>query len=119
MTTRITKYPLLIEPLIKTAKDRPAEQQRLRNCLSLVKSILVDVNEQVAEKDRAQKLLEIYNKMDARSYVTHEGKKFKKSDILLLPHFCLKLGKDQNCFLTWPKCNESYWNFIQISMHAH
>ena len=48
VTTRITKYPLLIEPLIKTAKDRPAEQQKLRSCLSLVKSILVDVNGQVA-----------------------------------------------------------------------
>lgn len=49
VTTRITKYPLLIEPLIKTAKERPEEQQRLRNCLHLVKSILVDVNGQVRE----------------------------------------------------------------------
>ena len=43
VTTTITKYPLLI----KTAKDRPAEQQKLRSCLSLVKSILIDVNGQV------------------------------------------------------------------------
>ena len=99
VTTRITKYPLLIEPLIKTAKDRPAEQQRLRNCLSLVKSILVDVNEQVAEKDRAQKLLEIYNKMDARSYVTHEGKKFKKGDIMMEDR---KLLFDGVCTLVSP-----------------
>jgi hypothetical protein len=28
---RITKYPLLIEPLIKTAKERPEEQQQLRD----------------------------------------------------------------------------------------
>lgn len=82
VTTRITKYPLLIEPLIKTAKERPEEQQKLRNCLQLVKSILVDVNGQVAEKERGQRLLEIYNRMDARSYVSHGGKKFKKSDIL-------------------------------------
>merc|ERR1719394_878893 len=82
VTTRITKYPLLIEPLIKTAKERPEEQQRLRNCLHLVKSILVDVNGQVAEKERGQRLLEIYNRMDARSHVTNEGRKFKKSDIL-------------------------------------
>ena len=38
---------------------------------------------QVAEKERGQRLLEIYNRMDARSHVTNEGKKFKKSDILL------------------------------------
>ena len=47
VSTRITKYPLLIEPLIKTAKERPEEQQKLRNCLHLVKSVLVDVNGQV------------------------------------------------------------------------
>lgn len=50
--------------------------------MHLVKSILVDVNGQVAEKERGQRLLEIYNRMDARSHVSHEGKKFKKSDIL-------------------------------------
>ena len=38
---------------------------------------------QVAEKERGQRLLEVYNRMDARSHVSHEGKKFKKSDILL------------------------------------
>ena len=37
VTTRITKYPLLIEPLIKTAKDRPADQEHLRQALDLVK----------------------------------------------------------------------------------
>jgi hypothetical protein len=31
VTTRITKYPLLIEPLIKTAKDLPQEQQKLKD----------------------------------------------------------------------------------------
>ena len=45
--------------------------------------------------------------------------RFKKSDMLLLRYFCLKLGRDQNCFLAWTKCNESCWNFIQIAMHSH
>ena len=36
----------------------------------------------MAEKERGQRLLELYNRMDARSHVSHEGKKFKKSDIL-------------------------------------
>ena len=47
---------------------------------------------QVAEKERAQRLLEIYNRMDARSHVVHEGKKFKKSDILQVGK-CQKKGK--------------------------
>jgi len=83
VTTRITKYPLLIEPLIKTAKDRPEEQQKLRNCLHLVKNILIDVNGQVAEKERAQRLIEIYNRLEAKSYLQADGRKFKKSDFLL------------------------------------
>ena len=41
---------MLIEPLIKTAKDRPEEQEKLKNCLHLVKSILVNVNGQVRTK---------------------------------------------------------------------
>ena len=36
----------------------------------------------MAEKERGQRLLEIYNRMDARSYVTYDGRKFKKSDML-------------------------------------
>jgi len=83
VTTRITKYPLLIEPLIKTAKDRPEEQQKLKNCLHLVKSILVNVNGQVAEKERGQRLIEIYNRLDAKSSIQVDGRKFKKSDFLL------------------------------------
>ncbi len=34
---RITKYPLLIEPLIKTSKERPAEQEQLRQANALVR----------------------------------------------------------------------------------
>ena len=40
VTTRITKYPLLIEPLIKTARDLPQEQQKLRDA-----NMFVRVNE--------------------------------------------------------------------------
>ena len=35
--SRITKYPLLIEPLIKTSKERPAEQEQLRQANALVR----------------------------------------------------------------------------------
>ncbi len=37
VTTRITKYPLLIEPLVKTARDLPREQQRLRDANMFVR----------------------------------------------------------------------------------
>lgn len=37
VTTRITKYPLLIDPLIKTARDRPQEQQKLKDANMFVR----------------------------------------------------------------------------------
>ena len=40
------------------------------------------VNAQVAEKDRKVRLIEVYNKIDAKSATTYRNKKFKKSDLL-------------------------------------
>lgn len=82
VTQRLTKYPLLIEPLIKTSKENRKEQEDLQKALALVKEILVDVDAQVAEKEKEDRKLEIYNKIDAKSYTTHKGERFKKSDIL-------------------------------------
>lgn len=82
VTQRLTKYPLLIEPLIKTSKENKVEQEKLQKALSLVKEILVEVDAQVAEKEKEDRKLEIYNRIDAKSHTTHRGTKFKKSDIL-------------------------------------
>ena len=58
--------------------------KRSKCCWTVLRRSKCDIETmvQVAEKERAQRLLEIYNRMDARSHVVHEGKKFKKSDIL-------------------------------------
>lgn len=37
VTQRLTKYPLLIEPLIKTSKENKIEQEKLSKALALVK----------------------------------------------------------------------------------
>lgn len=42
--------------------------------------ILVNINAQVAEKEREQRLLEIYHKIDAKSSALYKEQKFKKSD---------------------------------------
>lgn len=50
VTQRLTKYPLLIEPLIKTAKDNKPEQEKLSKALALVKVSLFStfhINRQV------------------------------------------------------------------------
>ncbi|XP_041972092.1 rho guanine nucleotide exchange factor 2 isoform X2 [Aricia agestis] len=79
---RLTKYPLLLEPLLKTAGDDVSERQLLQKALCGVKEILVDVDNQVAAKEREDRKLEIYHRIDAKSFANFRGKKFKKSDIL-------------------------------------
>lgn len=61
VTQRLTKYPLLIEPLIKTSTMQD-EGEDLRKALVLVKEILADVDACVADKEREDRKLEIYNK---------------------------------------------------------
>ncbi|KAK7579648.1 hypothetical protein V9T40_000277 [Parthenolecanium corni] len=82
VTQRITKYPLLIEAIIKTSENK-TEVEKLRKATELVKNILVEVNSRVADKEREDRKLEIYNKIDAKSHTTYRNNKFKKSDILL------------------------------------
>lgn len=40
------------------------------------------MNSKVAEKERKQRLLEIYHRVDPKSTIMFNGRKFKKSDIL-------------------------------------
>ena len=84
VTTRITKYPLLIERYSKSAiKDRPAEFELLRQAHNFVKDIVKDVNSLVATKEREQRLVEICSKLDPKSTLLHNGKKYRKSDLSL------------------------------------
>lgn len=80
VTHRVTKYPLMLEALMKYSKDQEEELSTLKKALDLVKDILVNINAQVAEKEREQRLLEIYHKIDAKSSALYKEQKFKKSD---------------------------------------
>ncbi|KAB7501101.1 Rho guanine nucleotide exchange factor 18 [Armadillidium nasatum] len=82
VTHRVTKYPLMIEAIIKYSKDQPEETATLKKALDCVKDILVNINAQVAEKEKRQRLLEIYHKIDAKSSTMYKDHKFKKSDLL-------------------------------------
>lgn len=44
--------------------------------------ILVDVDNQVAAKEREDRKLEIYHRIDPKSFTNFRGVKFKKSNIL-------------------------------------
>lgn len=48
----------------------------------MIKEILIEVDAKVADKEKEDRKLEIYNRIDAKSYTVHRGHRFKKSDIL-------------------------------------
>lgn len=54
VTQRLTKYPLLIQPLLKSSVDDKVEHEKLIKAMHLVKDILVDVDSRVAEKGNHQ-----------------------------------------------------------------
>lgn len=96
VTQRLTKYPLLIQPLLKSSVDDKIEQEKLLKAMHLVKDILVDVDSRVADKDKEDRQIEIFKKTEAKSYailktidersdakeIKIKESKFKKSDII-------------------------------------
>ncbi|ALC38885.1 CG10188 [Drosophila busckii] len=81
VTQRLTKYPLLIEPLLKSARDNKLETDKLQHALNLVKSLLVDVDACVAEKELRERQLEIYARIDAKSFAIYKNKPFRKTEL--------------------------------------
>lgn len=96
VTQRLTKYPLLIQPLLKSCGDDRVEQEKLMKAHKLVREILIDVDSRVADKDKEDRRLDIFKRIDAKSYailklidersdykeIKIKEMKFKKSDII-------------------------------------
>ncbi|XP_053957715.1 rho guanine nucleotide exchange factor 18 [Anastrepha ludens] len=81
VTQRLTKYPLLIEPLLKSAREDKLETDKLQHALNLVKALLIDVDACVAEKELQERQLDIFNRVDPKSFTIYKNKPFRKSDI--------------------------------------
>lgn len=79
---RLTKYPLLIEALLKSTRDNQIELENLQKACKAVKSILFHVDARVAEKQKADRQVEIYRRIEAKSTVMYIDKKFQKSDVI-------------------------------------
>jgi len=82
VTQRMTKYPLLIEPIIKTTKDCRAERDALTEALAYARACLVYIDSQVDAREKKARLFEIFHNLDARSSAMFKGNKFKKSHLL-------------------------------------
>ena len=50
--------------------------------MTLVKEILVEVDARVADKEKEDRQLEIFKRIDAKSHAVYKTNKFKKSDII-------------------------------------
>lgn len=81
VTQRLTKYPLLIEPLLKSAREDKLECEKLQHALALVKELLVDVDACVAEKELRERQIDIYNRIDNKSFAIYKNKPFRKQDV--------------------------------------
>ncbi|XP_039969580.1 rho guanine nucleotide exchange factor 18 [Bactrocera neohumeralis] len=81
VTQRLTKYPLLIEPLLKSGREDKLEADKLQHALNLVKALLIDVDACVAEKELRERQMEIFNRVDPKSFAIYKNKPFRKSDI--------------------------------------
>lgn len=80
---RLTKYPLLIEPLLKCSRDNPEEQTKLRKALGIVKQILIDVDGCVAEKQKENRFLDFFEHIDPKSTaIISDDKKIRKHELL-------------------------------------
>lgn len=60
VTQRLTKYPLLIQPLLKSSVEDKIEHEKLTKAYDLVKNILTSVDSRVAEKG-ISKLISPFN----------------------------------------------------------
>lgn len=79
---RLTKYPILIDAQIKKLGNDDIEREKLEKAKRLIKEILDDVNACVDERDKEDKRMNIYKRINANSTITFKNNKFRKSDII-------------------------------------
>ncbi|XP_020784826.2 rho guanine nucleotide exchange factor 18a [Boleophthalmus pectinirostris] len=84
VTQRITKYPVLIERIIKNTEENTDEYKSLVHGLSLIKDTIEQVNTLVKEYEQVQRLREIYGRLEPKSLGrVSEERVFKREDLLL------------------------------------
>lgn len=64
-----------------TSENKP-DKELLVQAVNLSRETLSYVDSQVDARAKEMRLIEIFNKLDARSSATYKSKKFKKSDLL-------------------------------------
>ncbi|KAG9355050.1 hypothetical protein JZ751_001763 [Albula glossodonta] len=80
---RITKYPVLLERILQHSQEGTEEHADLSKAMALIRDVIAAVDLKVSEYEKEQKLLEILNRMENKSFTKlKNGHTFRKQDLL-------------------------------------
>ncbi|XP_046283074.1 rho guanine nucleotide exchange factor 28 isoform X1 [Marmota monax] len=83
VTQRITKYPVLVERILRYTKERTEEHKDLCKALCLIKDMIAAVDLKVNEYEKNQKWLEILSKIENKTYTKlKNGHVFRKQALM-------------------------------------
>ncbi|XP_041658257.1 rho guanine nucleotide exchange factor 18a [Cheilinus undulatus] len=83
VTQRITKYPILVERIIQNTEEDTEEHQSLVQALTLIKSTISEVNDQVCEYEKEARLREIGLRLEPKSQGRlKDGRLLRREDLL-------------------------------------
>ncbi|KAJ8380376.1 hypothetical protein SKAU_G00011540 [Synaphobranchus kaupii] len=83
VTQRITKYPVLLERILQHSQEGTEEHVNLSRALTLIRDVIAAVDLKVSEYEKEQKLLEILNRMENKSFTKlKNGHTFRKQELL-------------------------------------
>ncbi|XP_045441930.1 rho guanine nucleotide exchange factor 18 isoform X3 [Pipistrellus kuhlii] len=83
VTQRITKYPVLVERIIQNTEAGSKDHEDLTQALNLIRDIISQVDTQVSECEKGQRLREIAGRMDLKSSSKlKNGLPFRKEEML-------------------------------------
>ncbi|XP_034751474.1 rho guanine nucleotide exchange factor 28 [Etheostoma cragini] len=83
VTQRITKYPVLLERILKYTQEETEEHADLSKALVQIREVIAAVDLSVSEYERQQRLQEVWNRMENRSAAKlKNGHTFRKQDMM-------------------------------------
>ncbi|KAM8960829.1 rho guanine nucleotide exchange factor 28 [Pelodytes ibericus] len=93
VTQRITKYPVLVERILQHTPEGTEEHKDLSRALGLIKDVIAAVDLRVNEFEKEQKLLEILNKIENKTFTKMKnGHAFRKQDLQIKERALLHEG---------------------------
>ncbi|XP_010193174.1 PREDICTED: rho guanine nucleotide exchange factor 28, partial [Mesitornis unicolor] len=93
VTQRITKYPVLVERILQYSKEGTDEHKDLCKALYLIKDMIAAVDLKVNEYEKKQKLLEVLNRTENKTYTKlKNGNVFRKQDLMKKERILLHEG---------------------------